>query len=1359
MASNWNMSWDDEDWRKRQSFTTLYHVYQTAATEGNTDTADKIKTELDARLNEVENFSQESAYDCLSYSRFMGADNQYSDKRIDLYQVAAANAMDGLDRLANNEESVKFDEAAQIKSWLGIVKESNGSDSNRNVMREIIGEDFFEQSLVDTADGMKKCDKIIETRLQNADEISDNMFYHYNQAEEANIIAPETKEKFIQKLASLSGFDKVDGKVIEKNDSALLSNVKNLDVYDEEGKLNELYSDCAEALNEIEFDFPDTMSAAEKDAMHQSLVQQLLSNAALRATHDVLADRSFLFQNRTPEQVVSAYKDLIAKQFERSVLLAKVASSKDFVASLDDVKIEKGNIVKSEALEKFLDENANGEGLKINPLAVEMDVHQLDMETKRVETIFEAKRVKKDQLKFWQKGKMLLNAAYKNMVKQGGWKKVVANAAIFGLSSAAMVSGGWAIAGAGALAYASWTAANAWAMPVHDALNKEMDALGITDKKARQAYRKENIKRIRQEKYAEAGFKRRAWTRTVEGVLSGTATLLGGAVWRPFISSAGKGITAGLTWWQKLKAKRLFKNDYSVEAYKKLNTLQSQLKSDAITLGAVVVGSAIGAGVRFANNHDEFDNTLSEIKSGLQNKLDSVTDTNEAPMVEQIPEASVAEQTPDTSVQTPEAPVAEVTPETPAAEVTPEAPVTEQTPDTSVQTPETPTVESTPEVVTETAPEYSFDSSRLSHDEMRMYQNSVKKWTEESLEGYVRGLRKDGSIISVEVENVLRGDASGKSVVEAFYQMVESGKVETLPEGVSAAEYVDKLTRLIQLAPHAQRQAINVMIKDLLCDDFKASTAEISLVKNALDTIVYEKGSMECVIPDANGNLCVTSTPMFGQYVGSQRMAEVEMPDGTIKELPLRTSNRTLKIGAEVNCDDGSAKIVSLYKRGSIDCGCEHTEVNTEENVDLTLRHLEKEASLDVDPIKAPMPEINQEAGERISVNFAGEQEIGSKGTAVYSSGKDDYGIMTQTTDENGNTVYTIPEDAKYLRMGMDGKVRVWQKGAMVNEDLTSQPTGVETSYPVAVELDLSKINLSEIQDNGDSLYMRYGEGRGALSVEINKADGLAHVFIGKKEYMLDQETSQQLGSKISEDLQTSQLKGQYTFSLGEETEQNNEHLGKIAENERFLHRKEVVESRLERRINKAQSEDAVTQTGNGADSATETTPAQETAPTENVAEAAASAATYQDYTVSSEVAQGAYRIDNEGISANLNMSYASHPSYNLIQSKMVVTQGEDGLYHNAIGNPSNNYADAVTNNGVVAKFLVRNEVIYEDIAQRKAAGEVLPAGADKFMKSHEEMLNRAGLEHGKDGKLVSQAKPNGTWQQILAAKQSQGRL
>ncbi len=1335
MASNWDLSWDDDDWRKRQSFTTLYHVYQTVKTEGNTDFAEKIKAELDTRLNEVQDFSQESAYDCLSYSKYMGDDAQYSDKRQDLMELAGEKAIENSTKLQDDKAYFSLLNALQAKAWFEILLTSP--------------ETVEEEIKTNAAAGKKKCDEIISKRLEDFKELYEVTEEHYIQADEAGLISPETQEKFIQKIAQLSGFDKIDGKVIEKNDSALLSNVKNLDVYDEKGKLNDLYSDCAEALNDIEFDFPDTMTSAEKDSMRQSLLQQLLSNAALRATHDVLADRSFVFKNRTPQQVVAAYKDLIAKQFERSVLLAKIASSKDFVASLDDAKIEKGNIVKSEALEKFLGDNANGEGLKINPLAVEMDSHQLDSETKRVEKVFEAKKVKKDQLKFWQKGKMLFNAAYKNMVKQGGWKKVVANAAIFGLSSAAMVSGGWAIAGAGALAYASWTAANAWAMPVHDALNKEMDALGITDKKARKAYRKENIKRIRQEKYAEAGFKRRAWARTVEGVLSGTATLLGGAVWRPFISSAGKGVTAGLTLWQKLKAKRLFKNDYSVEAYKKLSTLQAQLKSDTITLGAVVAGSAIGAGIRFANNSEEFSNAFSDIKSGLQNKVDSVTGTNEAPTVEVAPEAPTVE-------VAPEAPTVEVAPEAPTVEVAPEAPTVEVAPEapTTGVTPEAPTVEVTPEAVTETAPEYSFDSSRLSHDEMRMYRNSVKKWTDESLEGYVRGLRKDGSIIAVEVESVLRGDGSGKSVVEAFYQMIESGKVETLPEGVSAAEYVDKLTRLIQLAPHAQRQAINVMIKDLLCDDFKASTAEISLVKNALDTIVYEKGSMECVIPDANGNLCVTTTPMFGQYVGSQRMAEVEMPDGTIKELPLRTSNRTIKIGAEVNCDDGSAKIVSLYKRESVDCGCEHTE----ENVDSTLKHLEREAVLDVEPIKAPMPEINQEAGEMISVNFAGEQEIGSKGTAVYSASKDDYGIMTQTTDENGNTVYTMPEDAKYLRMGMDGKVRVWQKGAMVSDDLTSQPTGVETSYPVALNLDLSKINISEIKDNGDSLYMRYGEGRGALSVEINKADGLAHVFIGKKEYMLDQETSQQLGSKISEDLQASQLKGQYTFSLGEETEQNNEHLGKIAEDKKFIDSKEAKESRLERRINNSQRENTVAQTGNSADSVTETTPAQEPAPAENVTEAAASTATYQDYTVSSEVAQGTYRIDNDGITVNMNMSYAAHPSYNLIDSKMVVTQGEDGLYHNAIGNPSKEYADAVTNNKHVAKFMVRNEIIYEDIAQRKAAGEVLPAGADKFMKSHEEMLNRAGLEHGKDGKLVSQSKPNGTWQQILAAKQSQGR-
>lgn len=179
----------------------------------------------------------------------------------------------------------------------------------------------------------------------------------------------------------------------------------------------------------------------------------------------------------------------------------------------------------------------------------------------------------------------------------------------------------------------------------------------------------------------------------------------------------------------------------------------------------------------------------------------------------------------------------------------------------------------------------------LSHDQQKMYLNSESKF---------------GSDLLAEFHNA----------------SIHSSYVDT-----DKIVYIDKLARLIQLAPGEHKEAIAIMVNDLKCDTFTPSEQEIELVNTALNTITYENGTMEVVILDANGNPCVEEVSMFGQYTGKQQM--VELDNG--KQLPLRTANVTTKIGTEVNCGDGTATIKSIWTVNSIDCGCDKSEVVQEE--------------------------------------------------------------------------------------------------------------------------------------------------------------------------------------------------------------------------------------------------------------------------------------------------------------------------------------------------------------------------------------------------------------------------------------------
>ncbi len=279
----------------------------------------------------------------------------------------------------------------------------------------------------------------------------------------------------------------------------------------------------------------------------------------------------------------------------------------------------------------------------------------------------------------------------------------------------------------------------------------------------------------------------------------------------------------------------------------------------------------------------------------------------------------------------------------------------------------------------------SNDSNFSEHSLKRMFENSAAKWDNNALARRLAQMEKDGLQVSAELKQALSGNATGKGIVNGFYQMIRDGQVESLPEGMSPEVYVDKLTRLMQLAPEARKEAIDVMLKELLCPEFKPSAEEVKSVNDALKDIVYGSGAMKVIVPDADGNLCLKEVSNFGQYTGPQQMAVL---DG--KSYPLRTPNVTTGLDAEVDCDEGKVKISTTYYTQEVDCGCDEPTTLPQEKA-------------------TPRPDMDKLPGQ------VGGVTVDNSAPEI----PDPFETPTVTVEKP--EVPTLPEDFSYIAEGRDG--------------------------------------------------------------------------------------------------------------------------------------------------------------------------------------------------------------------------------------------------------------------------------------------------------------------------------------------------
>lgn len=652
MAIYWDPNWDDEEWLKKQSAVTLHYLYNRAgrADEGKLDAQRTIiaavlsqKLDEDVANKGYENINE---YESFAYVEHMRNDDSDAKKaKYDEYRQGFAKVL--TERLRTLREDYLQEDAEHGKNAYSLrgaldtlklkVMAATANTLQVNLSKEI-------SSMVEACVG--SLSKVRDSVKELAQRVSENKASAEEQTAVEAVMDlhqfPENEQVNRQTIYSLlakrAGYESAVA-----NDQALsrcvLGNQDNA-VYGQDGALAPQYVYCQPLLDKVAYEFPEGTPAEEQARLTKMYNEQLLANAAQRAAQTILKDKDFLRRTESEESIAEYYNQEVRRQFERSVVLAGLATNPATAVLADELKIQKDGHVKyqpaSDAREGVEDAIANilqGQA-KINPLAVRMDTADLDEETKQIGKELQLKKIDQEKLGFHKKTKMVVKAIADKIFKEGGWKKVAFNAVLFGTSSALMAGSLGAVA-AGAAIYAGATAANALAMPVYDTLAQEMQAKGIKGLKNRIKYLKANWKRAKAAKYAEEGFKTRAVIKAAGGAIVGAATFglgfggltgtLQGAITRQGTMAGGKLVSLLHSAANYVKARKISKTERSIQAYKATEQAKNYLKQDSIALGSVLAGAVLGDVIKF---HGDFSQetiaNAHQIEISTQDTLDRV---------------------------------------------------------------------------------------------------------------------------------------------------------------------------------------------------------------------------------------------------------------------------------------------------------------------------------------------------------------------------------------------------------------------------------------------------------------------------------------------------------------------------------------------------------------------------------------------------------------------------------------------------------------------------------------------------------------------------------------------------------------
>ena len=786
----------------------------------------------------------------------------------DLYAVA--KAVQEATSIYNNDEGRELENS--IKNLNDDIREKLDQeyDSEIGLVKKLRMKTLHEAMLkLEKTEQTQNSYNVSKTELENAfkeedPHLDNEAKREFKQANDSGAL-DDIDPKIRQAIAKFAGLDQIDGKIITEVNSVWAEILGDTDI-----KTNpNLYSKCTPAVV-----FTDEQNQPiNDDETTQDLTNQLKVNAALNVAYDLIFDKEFIAKYKDvtvdsnierKQALKTAIQEKIGDRYKRSLVLAKIATDKT-EDLLNNVSFKDGDIdidIENEAFKDIMDKINADESIELNPLTVAMDKYDLENREAKITKSLKAKKIDPNKLPLLKRFQESANKAWKALSKKDTWKKIAGktpriavNVAIFG-TSAALMAGTTPVIATGVAMYAGWSVINAKIMPVYDkALNNIRNTrdwkTGNFSKKMKLLFKREYYKEAKNaiKKEQDKTEKKRQNTRALEGVIVGAVAGFGGFLWGPLGTKFGRqgAMALGKTYnlLQSSRALKRSKEDYikgkqrTLQNYKLLQKRKQENKSDKFTLAAVVLGSVL-ADTAFANNINTGDNTVDKDVNSPITDVNNQGVNNHTEYTEEL----VVENDANNITTTP------------------------------------------------------VDPATLTGDDLKMYNNSLKKFGEGTL-----------------------GD---------YYKALAIGRVTCRPEEVSDVMFVDKLARLIQLAPEEHKEAISIMVRDLECDTFEPSDREIGLVHTALNTIEYEQGTMEVVILDANGNPCVEEISRFGQYIGNEQM--VELDNG--KQLPLRTANVTIEIGTKVDCLDNTATITRIYNVNSIDCGCDEPEVVQEDPVE-----------------------------------------------------------------------------------------------------------------------------------------------------------------------------------------------------------------------------------------------------------------------------------------------------------------------------------------------------------------------------------------------------------------------------------------
>lgn len=687
----------------------------------------------------------------------------------------------------------------------------------------------------------------------------------FNQADKAGVLENVdsiAKDKFRENIKQLSDFAKVGNDIILANDNRLANalNINDLKIEDIV-KNHEMFN----GLSDIKVDVKNGDNALAGEEK-QKVLDTFKANAFLRATYDALADEKFYekYKDNDNKKILEYFQSKIKDNYLRSLGLAHLTTKNTTGITVNrntgEVELPQDVTLPDENFEiDYLTAACDTQDLKYRTAANEQALLAPTTKGRAKDTLQKLKN-----LQLMNTAKKVAEAAsvgFKGVVKSLTSRKGLVNMGVVLGTSTLMFASAPAMVATGAVLYAGWSVINSRVMPVYDRAVTNLRRKGDWKEKKLG----EKLKAIKAE-WKNAKTEVESGTRFKERAKSRilTSSLVGGAAIASSLLSGG--------------------------------VLGTRFARQGVTLaGSGWDLHKTKQAIKHAKDEYNQNRSLAKMRELLdleaQKKQDKVklatiaaaavfVDTGAAAAVskflfggnEGIGSSAMAASVMNASGGEPiysldDYEVADTT-----------AVETSINEEVAVDDGGTVAVEQT-------------DINNLTPAEAKMFAISAEKW--------------------------------GADAVQGFYSVINSGNVESLPEGMSAVEFVDKLTRLRELAPGYQAKAIAIMIRDIKCPEYTPTAEEIATVKSALDNIVYQEGTMNVIVNDANGNPCETKVSMWGQYVGRQVMAKLSNGE----DVPLRTPNVTTALNAEVDCGGEKAIITSVYKTNHIDCGCKEQEV------------------------------------------------------------------------------------------------------------------------------------------------------------------------------------------------------------------------------------------------------------------------------------------------------------------------------------------------------------------------------------------------------------------------------------------------